>query len=504
MKNLLLAGFAVLIVAVAGVAVFLAVTGRRQLRAETQRRQVLEERLGNYDKRLAQTEADLAKARGEFTADLGRVRDTLARHREVLRRLVGQEFLADFTNCYWRGDSGIDFDFGPVIVRTGKTTTAVSSNGTRYSLTLSADDAILTVIQENQGSARRSSYVRRSADPRIYVGTYTWNGTPRVGAEGYVLLEPTADDPLAPPPAPAGRVQPSADQSLAPPPSPTVQPPLSAEEHYKQEEANLRKLGKWGSERLLRDRVKGGETATSQERWETYRLLQFFHDSLAENNPQRSEAKRGMSDMLYLEGKPTEAKSMFEDALDLLDGRKDKLTAPCETEMRVITFFQRNDPTAAMEYLDLLLTRYPDSDAAARCLLLVGRQYENKGQLEQALTYYRELKARFAAPKWDPSYERKAWFAESVVLSNLQRQEESVQVLDALAERLKTSEPDWAARALQQSALTVAPADPADALARCQKALALVPADSALAREVQDYMRRMKAKLPKELAKTAP
>jgi tetratricopeptide (TPR) repeat protein len=178
-------------------------------------------------------------------------------------------------------------------------------------------------------------------------------------------------------PMPAGQTPtPAAQPQPAPPLGPAaVFRPLpvavrssdpAVEDHYWQEEAKLHQAGLWESERILRERVKGAETAKSDERWETYRLLQFFAAKLAQNNPQRSEAMRGMSDLLYLEGKPAEGKRMFEQALDLLDGRKDKLTAPCETEMRVLTLIKRNDPAAAQEYLDLLLTRYPDSDAAAR------------------------------------------------------------------------------------------------------------------------------------------
>jgi hypothetical protein len=202
MKNSLLVWLVVQSLLVAAVALFLAVDGRHRLRAETQRTQALEGRLGNSESRLAQAETDLAKARSEFADELGRVRAIQARHREALRRLLGEEFLADFSHCHWREGASQDFDFAPVTVRNGKTTTAVSSNGTRYSLTLSTDTATLTLTQENRGSARRSTYVRSGTEGRLYVGTYTFNGIAPAGAEGYVLLQPTGDDPLALPPAP--------------------------------------------------------------------------------------------------------------------------------------------------------------------------------------------------------------------------------------------------------------------------------------------------------------
>lgn len=186
-------------------------------------------------------EASLAKARTELAMELGSIRDAQTRHREELdaslakvrtdiaawprgsdasarprdfpardvprdppRRAAPGDIVADFTHCYWHINEGGDFDFAPAVVVPGKTTTAVSSNGTRYSLTLSKDSKELSVIQENKGSARISSYVRRGGTAgRLSADSYLFNGVERAGAKGYVLLQTTAEEPAAPAPAPA-------------------------------------------------------------------------------------------------------------------------------------------------------------------------------------------------------------------------------------------------------------------------------------------------------------
>ncbi len=187
-------------------------------------------------------EASLAKARTELAMELGSIRDAQARHREEVeaslakvragsaaaapshgsdaparlrdipardvprdppRRAGPGDIVADFSHCYWHINEGGDFDFAPAVVVPGKTTAAVSSNGTRYSLTLSKDAGKLTVIQENNGSARISSYVRRGGTVgRLSADSYLFNGAEPSHAKGYVLLQTTAEEPAAPAPAP--------------------------------------------------------------------------------------------------------------------------------------------------------------------------------------------------------------------------------------------------------------------------------------------------------------
>ena len=224
MKTPLFVGLAVVLLALAGVALFLAAEGRRQLRTEEQRTQALEERLRSGESRLTQAEADLGKARGEFAAELGRLRDIQTRQVAALRRLVGEEFMADFSHCFWREGGTPDFDFAPVAVRAGKTTAAVSSNGTHYNVTLSADAATLTLVQDNHGSARASTYTRYArsgdeGDAQFYAGSYRWNGAPPAGAEGHVLLRAVPDGLALPSETPSvrpGRSTPAASEGARP------------------------------------------------------------------------------------------------------------------------------------------------------------------------------------------------------------------------------------------------------------------------------------------------